>query len=124
MAIVDPIDSNQALFGKDYPTVGPFKSFKPNIVGPGSGKLKLAYYAAIKGGQYVWKNKWWFAERGGIVGAGALVAHESSNQLKQTLRQHQYSSYGVRRSRSKYNSGRCCCCRPKQRNRSSRRRFN
>ncbi len=33
---------DQSSIGKDFPALGPFKNFKPNLVGPGSAKLKFA----------------------------------------------------------------------------------
>ncbi len=34
--------SDQLSVGKDIPALGPFKNFKPNLVGPVGGKLKVA----------------------------------------------------------------------------------
>lgn len=96
--------------GKELPSLGPFRNFKPKIYGPGSGKFK----AAVAAGQFVWKHK----ERifgiltGNAIGTGLLLDGSQKNARSykqyQTLRsQKQLYNRGRRSKQRQYNN--CCC---------------
>ncbi len=44
--------------GKDIPAMGPFKNYKPSIVGPHSSKIKVGIYIGLKVGRYVLSRPW------------------------------------------------------------------
>jgi len=102
--------------GKKFPAVGPFRNYKPNIIGPGSGKLK----ALIEFGKFVASNPFIAGGIGGIaIGTGVALdglstqTVEGGNQFKQTLRpsNEYYRSYRSS-SKSRYRkkrSGACHC---------------
>ncbi len=79
MPIVEPTYDSSGVYsgisiGKDVPAMGPFKSFKPKIIGPGSGKAKLLF----RGGKYVYNYLYKYPKfSGSLTGiGGSLVASQ------------------------------------------------
>ncbi len=102
--------------GKDIPTVGPFKGYKPNIVGPGAGKIKAGIYAAYTIGKFVAKRPW---AQGTIAGtaigtgvtinSGTIPTQPPAYSVKKALR----SAQSVRSRSWRSKQGRvhkCCQC--------------
>ncbi len=44
--------------GKDFPAMGPFRNLRPNIVGPGSGKIKFGILVAGRIAKYILSRPW------------------------------------------------------------------
>ncbi len=110
MTIYDRPD--QLSLGKDIPAMGPFKGFKPNIVGPGSGKVK----AAIKIAEYIARGLYYRPSLAGsisgiVIGTGvALNASQDAgtNQLNKALRSAK-SFNNRKRNRNRSKRVKHCC---------------
>ncbi len=127
MAIVEPF-TEQGVYsgnlGKDIPGMGPFKNFKPNLQGPGSGKIK---FAILVGGKLVWYYKERVAgvATGIAIGTGASLDGTTSNTVNETL-QPVYSNYSRFRNNPKYKLRYRCTCRRRDRSKpniNSRRKY-
>ncbi len=125
MTIYDPVFDGTGIFsggelGKNYPTVGPFKNFKPRLSGRG-GRFGPVISGAKYIGRYFRKNPRFGARIGAVV-TGAAVEYATRSKYRQTYRAAT-NIYGGSRRYSKYNNGSCCkqcTCKPNKRN--SRRR--
>ncbi len=117
--LYDPVQQGTGIFsggeaGKNIPALGPFKNFKPNIIGPGGGKIK----AVIKGGVYVaryFRRNPRFGARIAAVGVGYGVSRYAASNKYRKAFQSRKSVYSRKwRNFRKDNSRRCecarCCC--------------
>ncbi len=96
--------------GKDVPAMGPFKNYKPNIVGPGSGKIKVGIYIATQIGQFVLKRPWAKGTlTGTAIGTGLGLVGETAKDAgtanyyqalyqrgKRSNRKRRYKNYRTR----------------------------
>ncbi len=112
MANIAYVPDFTSTVGKEFPTLGPFKSFKPKLIGPGSGKIK----AAIQIAKFL-TNPFTVGGLLGIaIGTGTEVEPSetqvtSSNQYNKALRSFQQRNGRSKRYR-KFSSSRrnnCAC---------------
>ncbi len=116
---------DQLSIGKDIPAMGPFKGFKPNIVGPGAGKIKVLIYGGIQVGRFVLSRPWAKGTiTGTLIGTGLTIGDDPtqsiSNQFNQTLRPVRRRF--TRKRRYKVNNMHNCCCPTSSRRYNRRRR--
>ncbi len=111
--------------GKDVPAMGPFKNYKPKLMGPGSAKVKGAIIIGGKIAKYIYSRPWAKGTlTGTAIGSGvALIA--PSNPFRKT---HRTKYPGISSSkRNRYNPNRkFCTCRrqkPSKYFRSTRRKY-
>ncbi len=113
---------DQFSLGKAYPSVGPWKNFRPNLAGPGGSKVKVAIYAGYQLGKFVWSRPWAKgALSGAAIGTGIGIIGQdetgnNNNQALRAVRQHanrirrhkKYGAYSRRRSNCCCKRTRCC----------------
>ncbi len=112
MTIYDIAD--RLSIGKDYPTSGPYKPYRPNIIGPGSGKIKAAIYAGYQIGKFILSRPWAKGTlTGTAIGTGLALdgfqdeeTNGSSYSNQKALRSSRSNSYRSRRNRCPKN---CNC---------------
>ncbi len=127
MAIFEPVYKGEPVFGggigKDSPYGKATGLYRPNIVGPGSGRIKAVIKGAEYVGRYFRKNPR-FGARIIAVGGGALVANRYRNAPGSKYRKTLYSTKSFQRGfrRNKQSLNRSCCCCTKSHNRRQRRR--
>ncbi len=99
--------------GKKFPALGPFKSFNPKIIGPGSGKIK----AAIELAKFIARNPFIAGGVAGIATVGVLSIDNGSvptnagtysygKALRTSNKRFQSKRYAA-----KLRDRRSCCCR-------------
>ncbi len=135
MSFYEPVFDGSGIYsgnvGKNQPAMGPWKNFKPNIIGPGSGKLKAVYRI----GQYVagqFRGNPRFTARVTAVGTGAAIKALSGGKVNGpsngSFNQAYSLGYANKRKRNKHynkpNIRGCCCCGQEHRTRGRRRRYN
>ncbi len=105
--------------GKDFPTMGPFKNYRPKIIGPGSGKIKAGIYAGYQIGKFLYSRPW---VKGTLTGtvlgtATGLGIDAPGNNNHKTLQQYgkRSNSYGRYKKRRANSSSRYCCCHKRSR---------
>ncbi len=116
MAIYEPASRGAGIFsgqsiGKEVPSMGPFKSFRPKLVGPGSGKVKAAIRGMYYVGRYFRKNPR-FGARIGAVATGAAVRYgtnATNNQYRKAYGTAKSGRGGFRSNNSYNNRVQCCC---------------
>ncbi len=112
MAIYEPIFKGDPVYGggigKDSPYGKATGLYKPNIVGPGSGRIKII----IKGAKYVhgyFKKYPKFAGSVTGISGGALAYHATSNKYRKTYNTKQSVFNRIRRNKQSVNRRSCCC---------------
>ncbi len=114
MAIAKVYDEFSDIgLGKDIPGMGPFKNYRPNLAGPGSGKVK----AIIRGGQYAYsyfrRNPRFGARIAAVSGGYGVSRYYARNATKGSYRKASNSKQFSKRSFRSYrnsDTGGCCCC--------------
>ncbi len=111
MPIYEPVYNGEAIYsggvGKDSPYGKATGLYKPALVGPGSGRIKLL----IKGAHYVhryFRKNPRFGARIGAVVTGAGVEYASRNKYRKTYRPVQSFRSGKRRIKYSRTNARCC----------------
>ncbi len=95
--------------GKDFPASGPFKSYQPKVIGPGSGKLKVA----IRIANYLLSRKGIAGTlSGAVIGTGLALDGQKnissqSYRLSQAYNKPRHRN-NINRQRKKHNCCRCC----------------
>ncbi len=107
--------------GKDVPAMGPWKNYRPAIVGPHSSKIKVGIYIGYKLGRFLLGRPWVKgALSGAAIGTGIGLIGEISQDVGTTGDHQTYAQYrkrsSVKRNNKKYRSRRSttsakhCCC--------------
>ncbi len=114
MAIYEPVYKGEAVFGggigKDSPYGKATGLYKPNIVGPGSGKAKAIYKGLQYGYNYFKKYPKMSGAITGIAG-GTLISNYARNASKGSYGKALYSGQSrYSRKRSYRTKRHCCCC--------------
>ncbi len=109
MAIYEPASEFNRSIGKDIPAMGPFKNYKPNLIGPAGGKIKALIRGGVYVGSYFSRNPR-FAARIAAVGVGYGVSrYASSNKYGKAYSPKKFG-YNRKRSNNKFTTSKCCCC--------------
>ncbi len=96
--------------------------FNPKIMGPGSGRIKLAIRGARYIGRYFRKNPRFAARIGAVAGGYGVSRYASSNKYGKALRTTKLV-YSRRRRTNTVNNKQCCCCTNGHGKRGKRRRY-
>ncbi len=107
-------------FGKDVPAMGPFKNYRPNIVGPHSSKIKVGIYIGTQLGKFLWSRPWVKGTLSGIaISSGVnLIGPKNGSPVGNYKAHAKYRKRGnSKQYNKKYRTGRrqvakrchCCC---------------
>ncbi len=119
---VDPTGVFSGGIGRDSPYGKAPGLFKPKIMGPGSGRIKLAIRGAQYFGRYFRKNPRFAARIAAVAGGYGVSRYASSNKYRKALRATKLV-YGRRRRFNATNNKQCCCCTNGHGKRNQRRRY-
>ncbi len=108
--------------GKDIPGMGPFRNYKPKLVGPAGSKIKAGIYIGYQVGKFIMSRPWAKGTLTGTAigtGLGLIGEAPSDNQHIKTLRSggkrsnsrsrhKKYGAHSKRRSNCHCQCTRCC----------------